>query len=264
RPTLSERTYRLPGDKLDSWELWLLSVEDKKPLQVEAGKLDFGMPRPRWTKDSKRFTWVETDRGHARCRLLEADAATGKTRTVFEEKSPTRLVRAKQHITYVDDGKEIIWASERDGWNHLYLIDGTTGAVKNQITKGRYVVRAVEKVDEEKRQVWYTASGVDPKQDPYLVHAYRIDLAGNNHAALTAGDGTHVVAYSPDRKYLIDNWSRVDLAPVTELRRAVDGSIVCELEKADVSSLSEAGWKAPEVFVAKGRDGETDIWGVVF
>jgi len=125
------------------------------------------------------------------------------------------------------------------------------------------VVRGIERVDEEKRQIWFRACGKNPKQDPYFIHYYRVNFDGSDLVALTEGNGTHTAQFSPDSKYLIDTWSRVDAAPVHELRRCSDGKFVCELEKADASELTAKGWQRPEVFVAKGRDGTTDIWGII-
>jgi dipeptidyl aminopeptidase/acylaminoacyl peptidase len=163
----------------------------------------------------------------------------------------------------VGDGREMIWMSERDGWRHLYLYDGATGRLKNQITKGNWVVRAVDKVDEEKRQVWFQASGMYPGKDPYFTHYYRINFDGSGLTAFTEADGNHTVVFSADMKYYVDTWSRVDLAPVSELRRTEDKKVLLELEQGDISALLAAGWRLPEVFTALGRDGKTDIWGVI-
>ena len=122
---------------------------------------------------------------------------------------------------------------------------------------------AIDRIDEAKRQVWFRASGKNPDQDPYFLHYYRINFDGTGLVALTEGNGNHTVQYSPDRKYLIDTYSRVDMAPVHELRRVSDGKLVCKLEEADITALKASGWKPPEVFVAKGRDGKTDIWGII-
>jgi dipeptidyl aminopeptidase/acylaminoacyl peptidase len=154
--------------------------------------------------------------------------------------------------------------SERDGWNHLYLIDAQTGVVKNQITRGAWLVRQVDRVDGDRRQVWFQASGIHSGQDPYHVHFARVNLDGTGLIALTAGDGTHQVEYSPDRRFLIDTYSRVDLPPVTELHKVEDGCLTRELERADWNALLATGWKVPERFVANGRDGKTDIHGVIF
>ncbi|MBC7363138.1 MAG: prolyl oligopeptidase family serine peptidase, partial [Candidatus Aminicenantes bacterium] len=148
-------------------------------------------------------------------------------------------------------------------WNHLYLYDGQTGQVKNQITKGEWVVRGVERVDEERRQVWFLGSGMYKGKDPYFLHLYRVNLDGSGLECFTEADANHTITLSPDLKYYVDLYSRVDMAPVMQLRRVEDKKVVMELEKADISGLIKAGWRAPEPFVAKGRDGKTDIWGII-
>ncbi len=123
--------------------------------------------------------------------------------------------------------------------------------------------RGIDRIDEAKRQVWFRACGRNPDQDPYFIHHYRVNFDGSGLVALTAGNGSHTVQFSPDRRYLIDTYSRVDMAPVHELRRVGDGELVCKLEQTDISALEAGGWRPPEVFVAKGRDGKTDIWGII-
>ncbi|MFL5338989.1 MAG: prolyl oligopeptidase family serine peptidase, partial [Gemmataceae bacterium] len=274
RARLQTRPYALPGDKFATYELWVFDPENKKAVKAEVDRFEHEWLRPRlrWHKDGHHFTYEQADRGHQRFRLIEVDAATGKARNLIDEKSDTfiwtahreALDRAKLPIvTYLDNENEVLYVSERDGWRHLYLIDAKEGKVKNQVTKGEWVVRGIERVDEEKRQIWFRASGRNPGQDPYLIHYYRINFDGTGLVALTEGDGTHRITFSPDRKYLIDRYSRIDLPPVHELRRVEDGKRVCELERADVSELRESGWEPPEVFTAKGRDGKTDIWGII-
>jgi dipeptidyl aminopeptidase/acylaminoacyl peptidase len=264
RARLRTRPYALPGDKFTSFEPWVFDMETKKGTKVETDRIDFGRPRPRWKADHRHFTLEKTNRGHQRFRLIEVDARTGKARNLIDEKSKTFInTYTGFFLHYLDRTEEVIWASERDGWRHLYLIDARAGKVKNQITKGQWVVRSVDRVDEKGRQIWFRASGKNDGQDPYLIHYYRINFDGSGLVALTAGDGNHTIQFSPDRKYLIDTYSRVDLAPVHELRRTADGTLVCKLDQADDSPLKETGWKYPEVFHAKGRDGKTDIWGIV-
>jgi len=267
RAKLQTHQYELPGDKFTSYEMSLFYVKTKEQIKVDIEPIDFGgPPRLRWTKDCQSFTFQRMDRGHQRTRIVRVDANTGKTQTIIDERSDTFIntwwngVRAY----YVDDGNEIIWPSERDGWKHLYLYDGKTGELKNQITKGPWVVRGLVHVDEEARTIEFKASGREKDRDPYLIHYYRINFDGTELVCLTPGSGNHTVQYSPDRQYLIDTYSRIDLPPVHELRRASNGQLICELEKAEASALLETGWKMPEPFTAKGRDGKTDIWGVIF
>jgi dipeptidyl aminopeptidase/acylaminoacyl peptidase len=291
RAKLETRPYALPGDKFATYELWVIDPETKKAVKAETDRveLEYGRPRLRWLRDKHLCTFEQADRGHQRFRLVEVDEATGKARNLIDEKTDTFIWTAHTEslgvptVNWLRGDNEIIYASERDGWRHLYLIDAKDGKVKNQITKGDYVVRGVDRIDEDKRQVWFRASGKNPDQDPYFIHYYRVNFDGSGLVALTEGNGDHQ-AYeegppggaagprrrrpagprlSPDGKYLIDTYSRVDLPPVHELRRAADGKLVCELDKADVSELRDNGWEAPEVFVAKGRDGKTDIWGII-
>jgi dipeptidyl aminopeptidase/acylaminoacyl peptidase len=269
RARLHTRPYALPGDKFTTYELSLFDVANRKQVKPAVEKIDFGRPRLRWQRDGRTFTCEKVDRGHQRFRLIAVDTHTAQVRNLIDEQTKTFIWTAHREafnwptVTFLDRSEEIIYVSERDGWRHLYLLDAKSGAVKNQITRGDYVVRGVERIDEEKRQVWFRASGKNPDQDPYLIHYYRVNFDGTGLVALTEGNGSHTVQYSPDRKYLIATYSRVDLPPVHELRRVADGRLICLLEKANISELTEAGWEPPEVFVAKGRDGRTDIWGII-
>jgi dipeptidyl aminopeptidase/acylaminoacyl peptidase len=261
----------LPGDKFPTHEINLFDVTTRKQIKPEVDRFEHGWLRPRlsWSQDKRRLSYQQTDRGHQRLRVIEVDAQTGKVRNIIDEKSETFIWTTHTEglglslVNWLEKSDEIIYVSERDGWRHLYLVNGKDSVPKlSAITKGEYVVRGIERIDEEKRQIWFRASGKNPDQDPYFVHYYRVNFDGTGLVALTEGNGTHTVDFSPDRKYLIDTWSRVDLPPVNELRRASDGKLVCKLEEADISEL-KSDWEAPEVFVAKGRDGKTDIWGII-
>jgi dipeptidyl aminopeptidase/acylaminoacyl peptidase len=269
RAKLQSRPYPLPGERFSAYELSLFDVSNQKQTKPEVDRIDFGEPRLRWKRDGRSFTYEKHDRGHQRFRLIEVNAHTGKSHDIIDEKTETFIWSAHTEgrnlsvVNYLGKSDEIIYASERTGWRHLYLIDAKKGAVKNAITKGEWVVRGIERIDEENRQVWFRASGKNGDQNPYLIHYYRVNFDGSDLIALTDGNGNHTIQFSPGRKFLIDTYSRVDMAPVHELRGASDGKLICDLEKADISDLKESGWQAPEVFTAKGRDGKTDIWGII-
>jgi len=269
RAVLHTRPYPLPGDRFTCYELNLFDVSERRQLKPEVERIDFGGPHLRWNRDGRRFTYEKTDRGHQRFRLIEVDSRTGDVRNIIDEKTDTFIWTAHteniriRKVNWLGDTDEIIYVSERDGRRHLYLVDAEAGKIKCRITKGKYVVRAVDQIDQQQRQIWFRASGKNPDQDPYFMHYYRVNFDGSGLVALTEGNGYHSVQYSPDRKYLIDTYSRLDMAPVHELRRASDGRLMCELERADVAELEESGWEPPEVFAAKGRDGKTDIWGII-
>lgn len=266
QPKLISFSYRKPGDEIEIDKPCLFDIANRKqiPVSDELFPNPWSISELRWEPDSKRFTFLYNQRGHQIMRVLAVRAEDGQVETVIEETSPTFIDYAGKHYSYyLDQTGEIIWMSERDGWNHLYLYDTDKDAVKNQITKGRWVVRRVTQVDPNERQIWFEAGGIHPEQDPYYLHLCRVNFDGSGLTILTEGDGTHEVEFSPDRRFFLDQWSRVDLPPVTELRNAKDGRLICPLERADWSELLAAGWQPPERFFAKGRDGKTDIYGII-
>ena len=266
QPKHSVLQYAKPGDVVDVERPVLFHVESKTQTVVDSALFPnaYDVAGLNWRPDSGAVTFEYNERGHQVYRVISIDAASGVARSLVSEESKTFFCYSgKKYRHDVDDGKEIIWMSERDGWNHLYLYDGTTGKVKSQITRGAWTVRGVLQVDAKARQIYFSASGMYPATDPYFVHYYRINVDGTGLLALTRADANHSVVLSADSRLYTDTYSRVDLAPVTELRRTSDGELVTVLEKADITELVKAGWKAPEVFVARGRDGVTDIWGVI-
>jgi dipeptidyl aminopeptidase/acylaminoacyl peptidase len=268
RAVLRERLYDQPGDKLDTYETWIIDAKtgSEKKLDVEpvitGGHPWAGVPRVQWWKDGTRALLRFTVRGYQQHKVVEIDPVAATAKTLIDEKERTFVNTGKLVFETVEGTNEIIWRSERDRWGHLYLIDGTAGAAKHQITKGPWVVRSVLDVDDAKRQITFTANGREPG-DPYNIHHYRVDFDGNNLVRLTDGNGTHLMSYSPDRRYAVDTYSRVDSPPVHVLRNCQNGTTVMDLERADVSRLETAGVRLPELFSAKGRDGKTDIWGLI-
>jgi dipeptidyl aminopeptidase/acylaminoacyl peptidase len=266
QPKYSTRAYPKPGDPVDIRYPAVFDVAAKRQFIVDTALFPnpYAISNLVWRDDSRAVTFEYNQRGHQVFRVIEVDAASGRARAIVSEEPTTYFCYYdKKYRHDVADGRETIWMSERDGWNHLYLYDGATGRVKNQITSGQWVVRDVDHVDDAARQIWFRASGMHPGQDPYLIHHYRINFDGTGLTAMTTADADHVVTYSPDRTLYVDTYSRVDAPPVSELRRVADRSLVIALERADITGLTGIGWRMPEVLSAKGRDGTTDIWGVI-
>ncbi len=266
QPKHETMLYNKPGDVLDVEQPVLFDVATKKQVVVERSLFPdaYDMTALEWRKDGRAFVFEYNQRGHQAFRVIDVDANTGKARAVVNEEVPTFFEYSAKRFRFdIADGKEVVWMSERDGWNHLYLYDGVTGRAKSQITKGPWLVRGVERVDTVARQIYFTASGMYPGKDPYFVHFYRINFDGTSLVTYTTADATHSISLSSDMQYYVDTYSRVDLPTVSELRATSNQSLVTVLEKADASKLDATGWKAPEVFVSKARDGKTDIWGVI-
>lgn len=271
RAQFESRYYALPGDRFPRHELNLFEVASRKQFKPDVDRFEHesDTPRLRWSRDGKQFAWRQVDRGHQRLRVIEVHCETGAVRNLVDERSETFIWTTHTEalrlnlVNWLEKSEEIIYASERDGWRHLYLVDAAAGKIRNQITRGEWVVRGIDRIDENQRQIWFHACGTIPGQDPYFIHFYRVNFDGTGLVALTEGNGTHSLEFSPDRRFYLDTWSRVDQAPVIELRRSADGRRVCLLEQSDTSELVESGWQPPEPFVAKGRDGQTDIYGII-
>lgn len=265
QPILHQQEYAKPGDELMQKTPCILEARTGKAI-VPSNELfpnAYEIWGPEWSEDGKSIIFEYNQRGHQVFRVLELSAETGKVRTLVEETSNTYVNYSRHFRHMLDGGRQMIWMSERDNWAHLYLVDVAKGKITRQLTKGEWEVREVLKVDEEKGVVYFTANGMNPDEDPYLVHYYRIGLDGKGLTCLTPGNGNHRAQFNSDYTYLLDTYSRVDEAPVTVLRSTTKPEQAVTLATADISRLKEQGWVAPEVFVAPGRDGTTPIWGII-
>ena len=217
-----------------------------------------------WGPDGKTLAFVSTSRDHKNEKLRIADAATGTVREVYEESTNTQFEsgQGSTNWRYLPASKEFIWFTERDGWGHLYLY-GLDGKLKNQITKGDFAVWTVEKVDDANRVIYFIAGGREKGRDPYFGHLYRVNFDGTGLKLLTPEDANHDVTLSQDGKFFIDNFSTPNTPPISVLRD-MNGGLVLNLEKTDVSRLAASGWKPPTPIVVKARDGITDLYGLMY
>ncbi|MBK6588745.1 MAG: DPP IV N-terminal domain-containing protein [Acidobacteria bacterium] len=272
--------------KLEAWKYPLPTDKEiaklhRVVIDVETGKMvrfkmapdehrgtlgdDISTGDMRWSNDGATFAFISSSRDHKVAKLRVANVATGDIREVFEEVVKTQYEsgQGRENWEYYPTTNEAIWYSERDDWGHLYLYDLTTGKVKNQITKGNFVVTAVEKIDPKARVIYFNANGREAGRDPYFSHFYKINFDGTGLQLLTPEDGNHQVTLSPDGKYIVDNYSKPDVPPVAVLRDT-NGKKIADLEKADVSRLRAAGWKPVTPITVKSRDARWDLYGLMF
>ena len=207
------------------------------PLETTLYENQFALYLTGWRADSRAFTFEFNQRGHQRYIVGEVSATDGSIRHLVDEQSPTFIYYNNNFRYDLNDGKELLWISERDGWRHLYLIDGSNGQIKQQVTKGKWVVRRVDYVDETNRMVYFTASGFNRNEDPYNLHYCRIRLDGTDFVDMTPEAGNHHVTFSADRRYFTDVYSRPDFPPVSLLKRTEDASTVMELQHCDIREL---------------------------
>ncbi len=265
QPLLHELQYTKPGDEITQTRVVVFDLESSKEIDVPHDLMEnpWRIDRLQWLADRDQLTCRFNQRGHQVLRLLRIDPAEASVVPIAEETSETFIHYGRHIMRWIASESQLLWSSQRDGFRHLYRYDVATGELINQVTSGSWVVREVIEVDEASETIWFSASGIIPGQDPYYLHLCRVQFDGNELTVLTQGDGTHRWEFSEDRRWLIDRFSRVDLPTVTQLRRASDGGLVCELERADWQAMRDSGWTVPERFVTKGRDGETDIYGII-
>ncbi|WP_338868917.1 DPP IV N-terminal domain-containing protein [Spirosoma sp. SC4-14] len=277
KPTLKQWKYPLPGDNaIPTIQRVIIDVDAPKVIMLQippdphratlsddissSGTFD----DVNWSEDGSKLAFVSTSRDHKQEKVRLADASTGAVREVFEETVPTQYESGWGAINwrYLDKSNEFIWFSERDNWGHLYLYDAATGKLKNQITKGDWLVTKLLKVDEKNRLLYFMANGRQAV-NPYFGQLCRIGFDGKRFAVLTPEEGNHQVSISPSGNYFVDSYSKPDVPPVTVLRN-MDGKLISTLEKADISRLTATGWHPPVPFMVKADDGKTDIYGLMY
>jgi dipeptidyl-peptidase 4 len=221
-----------------------------------------------WYDDGSHLAFVSTSRDHKEAVFRIANASTGDVRTVFEERTDTQFQSGLAAIGHVNwrvlpGSREVLWWSQRDNWGHLYLYDLATGALKRQVTRGDWNVADVVRVDEAARRLYFTGVGREPGRDPYFQHLYTARMDSGDPALLTPEDANHTVSLSPDGSHFVDTHSTPTTPPASVLRR-IGGERVLELERADIARLAATGWKPPTPIVVKARDGQTDLYGLMF
>jgi len=266
RPRAFSYVYPLPGEVLAKAQPIIFDVQSGKRIDVQTLlELPFqDGPSFDWFPDNKSFYYDYDERGNKSKELRAVDAATGEQKLLVRETSELYVDPGETFYRFVEATGEILWSSERDGWNHLYIYNRKTGLLENQVTQGPWVVRQIEHIDEKSRRIYFTANGREKDEDPYQTHLYSVGFDGKGLQLLSPENADHTVSISPDGQFFVDNYSRPDLPGATVLRRTKDGSEVRVLEKTDASELLKSNWKFAEPFQGKASDGITDIFGLIW
>jgi dipeptidyl aminopeptidase/acylaminoacyl peptidase len=217
-----------------------------------------------WSDDGTQIAFVSSSRDHKEAKLRVADVATGAVRDVMEEKVDTFFESGNRMVNwhFLPETNEVIWFSERSNWGHLYLYDLQTGELRHQITSGDWNVLQLRRIDKENRTLYFMGAGREPG-DPYFQYFYSIGMDGENLRLLTPDSANHTVTLSESGRYFVDSYSTPTIPPVTVVRDT-RGRVRMTLEEGDISSLVAAGWQPPIPFTTKARDGETDLYGLMY
>lgn len=213
--TSNGRGWRRAGDHLDTSRPRLFDLHARREIPTDDSlfRNPYEIKRIGWSQCGQNFHFIFNERGHKHVRLREI-SLDGTVKVLVEDCSDT-VADYNQKLWYklMPAANEVFWASERDGWNHLDRFDLDNGSLKNQVTKGEWVVKSVEHIDAKEQKIWFTACGVISGQDPYFAHLACVNFDGSDLRVVTKEDVTHLWKFSPDRRFIIDSWSRVDLLP---------------------------------------------------
>lgn len=217
-----------------------------------------------WSNDSEQLMFLSNSRDHKTVNLRVANAKTGEVRDIFEEKVKSFFESGYGKINwrFLPDSDEFIWYSQRSNWGHLYLYNLTTGELKTQITKGDWKVLQILKLDLKNRNMLLSGAGREPG-DPYFQYLYSVNMDGSDFKLLTPDSANHSIQLSPEGNYFIDTWSTPQTPPLVDLR-SVKSDKSLRLDESDISKLLATGWKPPQSFSVKARDGKTDLYGLMF
>ena len=266
RPMLKTYKCPFPGEKLPQWEIWIYHRDGDRMVRVQAERFedqrldDLFTSTLWWGGDSATLFFPRRSRDFMKVDVCAADPASGMVQTLLEERIEGQVYIHDPVVLPNSDG--YLWWSMRDNWGHLYRYN-LAAQLLNQVTSGPWTVEEVLGVDGEQRVIFFTACGREKGRNPYYTHLYRVNYDGTGLKLLTPEDTHHEITFAPGRSCFIDNSSRVD-QPTRCLLRDNEGTLLLELEDADVSRLAEAGWKPPEIFKALSADGVTEQWGVVW
>ncbi|WP_114239592.1 S9 family peptidase [Dyella sp. C9] len=280
-PKVEKWKYPLAGDKdVTMIERVIVDVDSHKVLRlkmapdqhrstlcddVSCGR-DGGWDDVQWAPDASSLAFVSSSRDHKQAWFRVADVHSGEVRTVFDESVPTYYEsgNGKVNWQYLPASHEVVWFSERNNWGNLYLYDLDSGKLKHAITSGEGNVTEVLKVDAKSRTLWFRGVGREHGVDPYYQQFYKVSLDGGAPTLLAPEPADHTISLSPDGRLFADAFSTPTTPSVTVLRSADDGHVLGTIAKADISRLVATGWKAPEPFTVKARDGKTDLYGLMF
>ena len=277
-PKLQAWKYALPGDeKIFEIERLIIDIKSKKIIKLKM-KNDFQRSTTtdhiagrggelldtQWSEDSSKLAFISSSRDHKEAHLQIADSKTGNVYSIHKENVDTYYesgVRS-ENWKVLFDSNEFIWYSEKDNWGHIYLYDLNTKKLKNRITSGNWLVRKVMHIDNDKREIIFTAGGKE-KGNPYHVYMYKVNFDGNNLTCLTPEKGTHSINPSPNWNYFVTTYSTTKNAPKSILKDR-DGKTLFQLSTSNTDELKENGWQEPIEFNVRARDEKTNLYGLLY
>ncbi|TFH46972.1 MAG: S9 family peptidase, partial [Bacteroidia bacterium] len=265
RPTLETYRYSMPGEEFVPRDhITVFDVASRGRVDINLDKWKDQTIDVRWSsqKNADKLIVIRKDRPLKNLDVCLVDAITGDVKVLFSEEIWPYFNNEYAQLSVLNEGKDIIWWSERTGWGQLYHYDGT-GKLLNQISDGYFVTGRIQQIDTLNRMIYFEAFGREKEIHPYYSLTYKASIDRGAMSLITREDASHSLSMSKSSKYYVDNYSRVDLEPKSVLRDN-NGNVLMELERPDLTELYRTGWKKPETFKIKARDGVTDLFGVIY
>jgi len=266
RPEVEIYKYAMPGEQdVPQSYLSIFEIPDGNRIDVDIDKYIDQTIRPYLPGEtSDRMFMTRMNRTSDSLDVVSINTNTGEVKELFTDANYPYFYSPNVQLSILNEGEELIWWSERNGWGQLYLYDGNTGALKNKITNsGYFVTGRIQQVDTVGRKVYFVGRGREQGVDPYYALMYKANLDGSGFRPISTEPANHFMSMSESSKYYVDNYSAVDMVPKSVLKDS-NGNIIMDLETADLSLLHQAGWKMPERFMVKADDGITDLYGVMY
>ncbi|MBO3697054.1 DPP IV N-terminal domain-containing protein [Roseivirga sp. E12] len=266
RPEVEIYKYAMPGEQdVPQSYLSIFDIPSKDRIDVDIDKYIDQTIRPYLPGEtSDRMFMTRQNRTNDSIDVVSINTNTGELKELFTDANYPYIYSPNVQLSILNEGEDLIWWSERNGWGQLYLYDGNTGALKNKITNsGYFVTGRIQQVDTVGRKVYFVGRGREQGVDPYYALMYKANLDGSGFRPISTEPANHFMSMSESAKYYVDNYSAVDMVPKSVLKDS-NGNVIMDLETADLSLLHQAGWKMPERFMVKADDGITDLYGVMY
>lgn len=267
RPTPKSYKFPMPGDKeVVQYDAWIVDADSMNIRRLDIDRWpDQKVEIPRFSQFAATDRYAYFVRRSRTCdsvELCRVDASAKRVDAIIREVCKPAQNDQQFNFHILNDGKEILWWSERSGYGHYYLYDGE-GRLQGAVTSGEYVAGPIERIDTLRRTMIYAGYGKEPGINPHYRFYYKVRLDGGEPTLLTPGDGDHQISISPDGRFVEDMWSRMDMAPRHQICD-MQGRSRIELEPCDLSELYALGWHEPEVIEVLAADSTTRLYGVVY